>query len=168
MDHRRPPPLHRSSVAARALLLVAVAALACRTAPSASSDPRVAAAVTATLEAAATVGYGGKAYCDHWVLREERARGAVALCVWAYCQEYQRRDEAVRKGSGSSGPREIVLDVSDPARGPRVVSNRSPRDGSLYSADLATMPTCRGIDHPTNERLAFSEASLQKRAGVRP
>lgn len=74
--------------------------------------------------------YNGVVYSAHKVLMQKDN----TLYIWAYMQEYYKRDGKTMLGSGWSVP--LILTIEPGADGIIVKSHKYPADGELYSKDI--------------------------------
>jgi len=74
-------------------------------------------------------GFGGDVFASYEIL----GTNAEEVYIWAYAQEFYRRNGILEEGTGISCP--VVLTL----QGGIVVGHRLPRDGNLYAQDVRTM-----------------------------
>lgn len=74
--------------------------------------------------------YDGVVLSAHKVLMQDNN----TLYVWAYLQEYYKKDGKTMLGSGWSVP--LILTLEENADGIMVKNHKYPRDGELYSKDI--------------------------------
>ncbi len=74
--------------------------------------------------------YNGKVFSAHKVFMEQDNK----IYLWAFMQEYYKRDGKTLIGSGWSVP--LILNIENSSDGIIVRSHKAPRDGELYSLDI--------------------------------
>ena len=74
--------------------------------------------------------FGGKIFSAYKVFKKENNK----IYIWAYLQEYYKKDGKTEPGSGWSVP--LVLNVEENESGLKVISHLAPGDGELYAADI--------------------------------
>lgn len=74
--------------------------------------------------------YNGKVFSAHKVFMEQDNK----IYLWAYMQEYYKRDGKTLLGSGWSVP--LILTIENSPEGITVKGHTAPRDGELYSLDV--------------------------------
>lgn len=77
--------------------------------------------------------FGGKVFSAFKVLGT--AEGKVY--VWAFMQEYYKKDNLLEEGTGWSVP--LVLEIEKSSNGIVVKGHKSPGDGTLYEKDVKTL-----------------------------
>ncbi len=111
-------------------------------------------------------GFGGKAYCAYEVLDAENG-ASERLYLWAFCQEYYRKNQKLEAGTGSSSP--VALIIRKKHEKVDVLSHQRPGDGSQYGPSLKAMfskKALRSADSMNNERVNKLQKAVRQEAGV--
>lgn len=77
-----------------------------------------------------TPAFNGKVFSAHKVFKKDTDK----IYVWAYMQEYYKKDNKIELGSGWSLP--LVLNVEEKDGGLVIKSHVAPGDGNLYFEDI--------------------------------
>lgn len=85
----------------------------------------------------ASTGFNGKAYCAYQVLDGQLNNSPQKIYLWVLCQEYYQEEGILKQGTGSSFP--IALEIMANNDQLEVINHHQPRDGSLYSKDIAVI-----------------------------
>jgi hypothetical protein len=81
-------------------------------------------------EKAMTPAYGGKVFSAHKIFKT----AGDHIYIWAYLQEYYKKDGQTIEGSGWSVP--MVLNTSTLAGVTSIISHEVPGDGEQYNSDI--------------------------------
>jgi hypothetical protein len=74
--------------------------------------------------------FGGKVFSAFNVLKRESGK----LYIWAYMQEYYKKENKIELGTGWSVPMEI--DIEETTWGISIKDHFTPGDGEIYSKDI--------------------------------
>lgn len=74
--------------------------------------------------------YKGKIFSSHLIFMKQSDK----IYLWAYMQEYYKREGKILMGSGWSVP--LILNIENRSNGIIIISHIAPRDGELYSKDI--------------------------------
>ncbi|MFH0866242.1 MAG: hypothetical protein V1904_08605 [Bacteroidota bacterium] len=77
--------------------------------------------------------FGGKVFSASEIFETSDDK----IYLWAYLQEYYKKDNALQTGSGWSVP--IVLSVECSTEGLKILNHKVPGDGENYSNDIKSM-----------------------------
>jgi hypothetical protein len=119
----------------------------------------------------ASKGFNGKVYCEYDVLDAEIAGVNGKLYLWAFCQEYYRKDQKLEAGTGGSFP--VALTIRQENSQVEVISHQKPRDGSLYAADMPVMFSKKALaiisadPKEENKRVARMQNQIKQSVGIK-
>ena len=77
--------------------------------------------------------FGGKVFSSYEVFKTTDDK----IYLWAYLQEYYKKDNAVVTGSGWSVPSALSIEFS--TEGLKILNHKVPCDGENYSNDIKSM-----------------------------
>ena len=86
------------------------------------------------LEANASMGFGGKAFCEYIDLGNQEIGYLNYQSVKALCQEFYVENGSLIEGTGEVGPRVIMYKSLQNET--NIIGHNSPRDGSYYADDI--------------------------------
>lgn len=90
--------------------------------------------IVSYLEANASTGFDGKAFCEYIDLGNQEIGHLNYQAVRALCQEYYIKDGKLEEGTGRFGP--IVIMYKTLQNETNIIGYNSPRDGSFYTEDI--------------------------------
>lgn len=74
--------------------------------------------------------YNGKIFSSHLIFMKQSDK----IYLWAYMQEYYKREGKTHLGSGWSVP--LILNIENSAKGIIIIGHKAPCDGELYSKEI--------------------------------
>ena len=74
--------------------------------------------------------FGGKVFSAHKIFHTDKRN----IYLWAYMQEYYKKDEKLESGAGWSVPLVLFVDMSSGKL--RIIGHIAPGDGDLYAKDV--------------------------------
>lgn len=77
--------------------------------------------------------FGGKVFSSHEIFQKTDDK----IYMWAYLQEYYKKDNVIQQGTGWSVP--AVLIIENSVEGLKILSHKVPGDGENYSKDIKSM-----------------------------
>ena len=81
--------------------------------------------------------FGGKVFCVFNKYGSEENNDKIYYYLWAYCEEYYKKDDVILMGSGVSMP--VKLIASKNKNGIQIESFIQPLDGEDYSKSIRNM-----------------------------
>lgn len=77
--------------------------------------------------------FWGKVFSSYKIFKKTEDK----IYLWAYLQEYYKKDNILQKGTGWSVPAVLIIENSD--EGLMIISHNVPVDGENYSKDIKSM-----------------------------
>ncbi|MEI6765934.1 MAG: hypothetical protein WCM76_09855 [Bacteroidota bacterium] len=106
--------------------------------------------------------FGGKVFSAHKVFHTD----AGTICIWAYMQEYYKKDDKLESGAGWSVPLLLYVDMTSGKL--RILGHIAPGDGDNYTTDVKRLfPKSiqkEIFDFPTSDKARKLEGEALERA----
>lgn len=106
--------------------------------------------------------FGGKVFSAHKIFHSD----AGCIYIWAYMQEYYKKDESLESGTGWSVPLVLYVDMSSGKL--RILGHIAPGDGDVYATDVKRLfPGAiqkEVFDFPTSDKARVLEGEALERA----